>query len=135
MCRMIKSVILITGETMLTKKEKEMMKVFWAHKEPLNKDRLAALLPGYNRNTMQSVIRRLCDKKYLEVAGFEINDNLISRTFIACQDESDCLADSVPENKRVSLVKKLIDTGLSKEELNVLKEAIEKAKAALGENV
>lgn len=64
MCRMIKSVILITGETMLTKKEKEMMKVFWAHKEPLNKDRLAALLPEYNRNTMQSVIRRLCDKKY-----------------------------------------------------------------------
>ena len=65
----------------LTKKEEEIMRVFWEQPGPLGLVSLSRVLPEYNLNTMQVVLRKLKNTGFIKPVGVEDNGKTGTRTY------------------------------------------------------
>ena len=55
-------------ELLLTKRELDVMTILWESSKPLVASEITKMDESLNINTVQAVIRKLLDKKYIEVA-------------------------------------------------------------------
>ena len=71
------------GESMkkLTKKQVEIMKIFWASEHPLAASDILKLDESMNINTIRASIQSLLKADYIEVAGIEHRGNVLARTY------------------------------------------------------
>ena len=58
------------AETHLTKRETDVMEIFWAHDEDLSARDIQQYLPDITVNSIQPVLKRLQKKEYIHVSGF-----------------------------------------------------------------
>lgn len=108
----------------LTKKEEEIMRVFWEQSRPLGLASLSEILPEYNLNTMQVVLRKLKNTGFIKRFGLEDNGKNGTRTYTMCINETDYMASLVTDKQVISLATKLIRSISSKKDLDQLMELI-----------
>lgn len=108
----------------LTKKEDEIMRVFWEQPGPLGLVSLSRVLPEYNLNTMQVVLRKLKNTGFIKPVGVEDNGKTGTRTYAVCMGETDYMALLVDDNQIIPLAAKLIQSIPSKRDLDELMELI-----------
>lgn len=65
----------------LTKKQVEIMKIFWASEHPLAASDILKLDESMNINTIRASIQSLLKADYIEVAGIEHRGNVLARTY------------------------------------------------------
>ena len=65
----------------LTKKQIEIMKIFWANEQPLAASDILKLDTSMNINTIRASIQSLLKADYIEVAGIEYRGNVLARTY------------------------------------------------------
>ena len=75
----------------LTKKQVEIMKIFWASEHPLAASDILKLDESMNINTIRASIQSLLKADYIEVAGIEHRGNVLARTYTAKIKKSDIL--------------------------------------------
>ncbi|WP_290172249.1 BlaI/MecI/CopY family transcriptional regulator [uncultured Dubosiella sp.] len=108
----------------LTKKEEEIMRVFWEQPGPLGLVSLSRVLPEYNLNTMQVVLRKLKNTGFIKPVGVEDNGKTGTRTYAVCMGETDYMALLVDDNQIIPLAAELIQSIPSKRDLDELMELI-----------
>ncbi|MFR2886389.1 MAG: BlaI/MecI/CopY family transcriptional regulator [Merdibacter sp.] len=67
--------------TRLTKREADIMEIFWRSEKPLSSNDIHSLAPEISINTIQPNLRKLNEKGYIEVAGVGFTRNSITREY------------------------------------------------------
>lgn len=67
--------------TNLTKKEAEIMNVFWESQEPLIIAEISERNPKLNKNTVAATIKKLLDKKCIEMDSVVYHGRVLARAF------------------------------------------------------
>lgn len=67
--------------TRLTKREADIMEIFWRSDKPLSSNDIHSLAPEISINTIQLNLRKLNEKGYIEVAGVGFTKNSITREY------------------------------------------------------
>ena len=67
--------------TRLTKREADIMEIFWRSDKPLSSNDIHSLAPEISINTIQPNLRKLNEKGYIEVAGVGFTRNSITREY------------------------------------------------------
>ena len=69
------------AETHLTKRETDVMEIFWAHDEDLSARDIQQYLPDITVNSIQPVLKRLQKKEYIHVSGFSQHTKSLMRVY------------------------------------------------------
>ena len=72
---------MIMTETHLTKRETDVMEIFWAHDEDLSARDIQQYLPDITVNSIQPVLKRLQKKEYIHVSGFSQHTKSLMRVY------------------------------------------------------
>ncbi|MFR3895389.1 MAG: BlaI/MecI/CopY family transcriptional regulator [Merdibacter sp.] len=67
--------------TRLTKRETDIMEIFWRSEKPLSFNDIHSLAPEISINTIQPNLRKLNERGYIEVAGVGFTRNSITREY------------------------------------------------------
>ena len=67
--------------TRLTKRETDIMEIFWRSEKPLSSNDIHSLAPEISINTIQPNLRKLNERGYIEVAGVGFTRNSITREY------------------------------------------------------
>lgn len=67
--------------TRLTKRETDIMEIFWRSEKPLSSNDIHPLAPEISINTIQPNLRKLNERGYIEVAGVGFTRNSITREY------------------------------------------------------
>lgn len=67
----------------LTKKQVEVMKIFWSNEKPLAASDILELGENMNINTIRTSIRALLEAGYIEVANIEHREKALTQTYIS----------------------------------------------------
>ena len=68
-------------ELSLTKREMDVMTILWESNTPLVASEITKMDDSLNINTVQAVIRKLLDKKYIEVADIVYSGTVLTRSY------------------------------------------------------
>ncbi|MCF0245372.1 MAG: BlaI/MecI/CopY family transcriptional regulator [Ileibacterium sp.] len=88
-------------EGMLTKQELVVMDLLWRADQPLSLHEILEINPNLNRNTLQSVIRRLMQMNMVQVAGYGFNRTSLTRKITYVKSQYEYFKDSyVPDTQK-----------------------------------
>ena len=68
-------------KTHLTKRESDVMEIFWSHDEDLSARDIQQYLQEVTVNSIQPVLKRLQAKEYIHIAGFSQNTKTLMRVY------------------------------------------------------
>lgn len=71
----------IKSSSLLTDREMDVMKILWSSKEPLVASEVAKKGDSLSNNTVQSVLRKLLEKKYIVVADIVYSGTVLTRSY------------------------------------------------------
>lgn len=71
----------IKSSSLLTDREMDVMKILWSSKEPLVASEIAKKGDSLSNNTVQSVLRKLLEKKYIVVADIVYSGTVLTRSY------------------------------------------------------
>lgn len=119
-----------------TKKEVEIMKTLWNHDKPLIASDIVNLNSSLNINTVQAGLRTLISKDAIKVADIVHSGTVLTRCYtpiISKEEYFDALyKDIIGDEKNIfSLIKSLIDTKTTLDELEELEQIITRKKREL----
>jgi predicted transcriptional regulator len=69
------------SSSLLTDREMDVMKILWRSKEPLVASEIAKKGDSLSNNTVQSVLRKLLEKKYIVVADIVYSGTVLTRSY------------------------------------------------------
>lgn len=69
------------SSSLLTDREMDVMKILWSSKEPLVASEIAKKGDSLSNNTVQSVLRKLLEKKYIVVADIVYSGTVLTRSY------------------------------------------------------
>ena len=123
----------------LTKKQLEVMKVLWNSPAPMISSEIEKSNPSFNTNTVQTCLRELLKKGYIEVADIVYSGTVLSRSYLPTFTKSDFLLEACNDiigNDRASfsLCASLIDSQTNAEDLTELEKLIQRKKDELAKN-
>lgn len=94
-------------ELSLTKREMDVMTVLWESDTPLVASEITKIEESLNINTVQAVIRKLLDKKYIEVADIVYSGTVLTRSYRPTLSKKDLTVQrfigQFQENDKVSI--------------------------------
>lgn len=114
-------------ELSLTKKEIDVMTILWESDTPLVASEITKKDESLNINTVQAVIRKLLNKKYIEVANIVYSGTVLTRSYRPTLSKNELTVQrfigQLQENNKVS-IPNLVTTLLKheKNEQEVIKE-------------
>ncbi len=119
-----------------TKKEVEIMKTLWNHDKPLIASDIVNLNSSLNINTVQAGLRTLISKDAIKVADIVHSGTVLTRCYtpiISKEEYFDAIyKDIIGDEKNIfSLIKSLIDTKTTLDELEELEQIITRKKREL----
>lgn len=121
-------------ELSLTKREMDVMTILWESNTPLVASEITKMDASLNINTVQAVIRKLLDKKYIEVADIVYSGTVLTRSYKPTLSKKEMTVQrfigQFQENDKVSIPN--LVTTLLKHEKNE-QEVIEELEAMLEE--
>ena len=121
----------------LTKKQVEIMKIFWASEHPLAASDILKLDESMNINTIRASIQSLLKADYIEVAGIEHRGNVLARTYTSkIKIEEYIISNFAGINNKISkksLVAQFIKNEEDEEVINELEQELKHRKEILAE--
>ena len=66
----------------LTQKQLEVMKVLWDHNKPMISSEIEKSNPSFNTNTVQTCLRELLKKDYIQVADIVYSGTVLTRSYL-----------------------------------------------------
>lgn len=79
----------------MSKKELEVMYILWEAGKPLTVAQIICINPNLKTITVQTCLKKLLDKSYVEIAGFEQTGKTIARTFKSVLEEEEYLKQEI----------------------------------------
>lgn len=67
----------------LTKKEYDIMTIFWNETESLSLHNLVEKYPALNKNTTQALLKKLLKMNYIQVAEIGYSNTVLTRKYVA----------------------------------------------------
>ena len=118
----------------LTPKQLDVMQILWDSDKPLVASDIVKMNDDFNANTVQSVIRTLFGKKYIEVAEIVYSGTVLSRSYTAIVSKDEYIKSTFFSNNSVpSLVFNLIESESDLSVLDEMQKLIEERKNELSE--
>lgn len=71
----------VKNALLLTEREMDVMKILWNSRKPLVASEIAKKEESLSNNTVQSVLRKLMAKKYIEVADIVYSGTVLTRSY------------------------------------------------------
>jgi predicted transcriptional regulator len=71
----------VKSSSLLTDREMDVMKILWSNKEPLVASEIARKGDSLSNNTVQSVLRKLLEKKYIVVDDIVYSGTVLTRSY------------------------------------------------------
>ncbi|WP_077612173.1 BlaI/MecI/CopY family transcriptional regulator [Clostridium sp. Marseille-P2415] len=125
----------VKNALLLTEREMDVMRILWDSKKPLVASEIAKTGVSLSNNTVQSVLRKLLTKKYIEVADIVYSGTVLTRSYKPAVSKGDLLVEQFvnqfKKNEDSIPIPSLVST-LLKHEKNE-KETIEKLEILLKE--
>lgn len=81
----------------ITKREMDVLSILWKSDSPLVASEIMSRNPDLVMNTVQSVLRTLVSKGYIEVCGVEYSGTVLSRAYSTTELSKKHLLDSINE--------------------------------------
>lgn len=117
----------------LTKKEEEIMEIFWNSEESLSSNDVKSINENLSIHTIQQVLRRLNDKGYLKIDGIGFTKNSITRKFKVVIPQSEYLKAFIAKKTSLELALAFIEENNDIEVINELDELLQKKRKDLME--
>lgn len=115
----------------LTKRENEIMEIFWQSNKPLSSNDICLEAPHISKNTVQAVIRKLLSMKFIEIAGLGYNKNALTREFSPCISQADYFDNFLVRDTSYELAANFIRHAKDIETLEKIEALIQERKQAL----
>lgn len=115
----------------LTKRENEIMEIFWRSEKPLSSNDICLEAPHISKNTVQAVIRKLLSMNFIEIAGLGYNKNALTREFSPCISQAEYFDNFLVRDTSFELAANFIRRTEDINELEQLEELIRERKEAL----
>lgn len=119
----------------LTKKQVEVMKIFWSNEKPLAASDILELGENMNINTIRTSIRALLEAGYIEVANIEHREKALTQTYISTVGMDEYIISNFAgiNNKisKKSLVAQFIKNEEDEEVINELEQELKHRKEIL----
>lgn len=112
----------------LSKKEEEIMEVFWKTDGPLSAPVIKEMRPSINLNTIQTTLKKLIKKQYIAVAGVEFRKKTVAKTYEPILQQSDYIKDWLSNNGSMAMALNFVNSLADENELNELEALIQKRK-------
>ncbi|BDR57935.1 BlaI/MecI/CopY family transcriptional regulator [Xylocopilactobacillus apicola] len=108
----------------LTPGEEEVMFIIWKASEPLSTRDITNSKDRLNQNVVQSVVRRLLEKKFIKVCGIAHSGPSITRLYKPVIREVEYFSNVVPKDTLKKVVRHYLSKVNDEEELNDLKQIL-----------
>lgn len=115
----------------LTKRENEIMEIFWQSNKPLSSNDICLEAPYISKNTVQAVIRKLLSMKFIEIAGLGYNKNALTREFSPCISQAEYFDNFLVRDTSYELAANFIRHAKDIETLEKIEALIQERKQAL----
>lgn len=113
----------------LTKREYEIMNVFWNEKEAMGLHDIIQNYPELNRNTVQAVLKKLLESNYIEVDKIGYSNTVLTRKYIAKLTQDTYLKQSLSKQAAYQIALDFIKMTATNNQLEKLESAILERKA------
>ncbi|BDR59274.1 BlaI/MecI/CopY family transcriptional regulator [Xylocopilactobacillus apicola] len=110
----------------LTKREEDVMTVFWELKKSLTIRDVVKHNPELSQNTVQVVLKNLVEKKCLEFDGTSIARTAIARVYKAIISEEEYFQEIIPKKIFKKMVVSFVTQENSEEELKKIEDMVQK---------
>lgn len=117
----------------LSHREKDVMDVLWSSDEPLTASMITKNSNGLTLNTVATVIKKLLEKKYIEVGEIVYSGTVLTRTYNCLVSAEEYALEQLQSSKKSALkfsvlnfVDDFLKTNEDEEVLNELEELIRK---------
>lgn len=110
------------------------MMTIWASEGPVSFKSILRANPNINRNTLQTVLRKLNETGVIAVCGFGYSGNALTREFKAEVSKEEYFSGFFNPHDRTELVLYLLDRICDEEELDKIGQSLDKRKDDLSPN-
>ena len=108
----------------LTKRERQIMNIFWNSDKPLSANDIAVQQQDLSKNTIQAVVRKLKNHDLLKVADIGYSGTVLTRLYSPNVTQEDFLAAELPDQSLLNLITNFIETNKDIDTLNNLEKMI-----------
>lgn len=115
----------------LTKKEYDLMSVFWNSEHALSLHDINEKHPELNRNTVQAVLKKLLKNEYIEVAEIGYSKTVLTRKYIAKLEQQDYIEQTLSPKAALKIALNYINKNADAKDITKLEKALEKRKAKI----
>ncbi|MGX7394694.1 BlaI/MecI/CopY family transcriptional regulator [Carnobacterium mobile] len=111
-----------------TKREKEIMDIFWNSDFPLNVSDIEKVNPSLSKNTIQSIVRKLNKRNIISVDKIDYSGTVLARYYKPTISQEEYLISELSNDSLSNLFATFIDKEATQEELNELEQLIKEKK-------
>ena len=108
----------------LTKRERQIMNIFWNSDKPLSANDIAVQQQDLSNNTIQAVVRKLKNHDLLKVADIGYSGTVLTRLYSPNVTQEDFLAAELSDQSLLNLITNFIETNKDIDTLNNLEKMI-----------
>ena len=108
----------------LTKRERQIMNIFWNSDKPLSANDIAVQQQDLSKNTIQAVVRKLKNHDLLKVADIGYSGTVLTRLYSPNVTQEDFLAAELSDQSLLNLITNFIETNKDIDTLNNLEKMI-----------
>lgn len=108
----------------LTKRERQIMNIFWNSDKPLSANDIAIQQQDLSKNTIQAVVRKLKNHDLLKVADIGYSGTVLTRLYSPNVTQEDFLAAELSDQSLLNLITNFIETNKDIDTLNNLEKMI-----------
>ena len=108
----------------LTKRERQIMNIFWNAEKPLSANDIAVQQQDLSKNTIQAVVRKLKNHDLLKVADIGYSGTVFTRLYAPNVTQEDFLAAELSDQSLLNLITNFIETNKEIDTLNELEKLI-----------
>ena len=94
----------------LTKRERQIMNIFWNSDKPLSANDIAVQQQDLSKNTIQAVVRKLKNHDLLKVADIGYSGTVLTRLYSPNVTQEDFLAAELSDQSLLNLITNFIET-------------------------
>ncbi|BDR55669.1 BlaI/MecI/CopY family transcriptional regulator [Xylocopilactobacillus apis] len=95
----------------LTGNEEKIMHILWDSKKPLSSREISQISPSLKKTVVQTVLRKLSEKKFVKAVGITYSGSSITREFRPIVTEEEYFASLIPQD----ILNRVVSTFISSE--------------------
>lgn len=110
--------------SMLTKREKQILEIFWKAEKPLSVSEVIDQDKSLSKNTAAAVVKKLYNEELLTIAGIGYTKTALTRQYMPTVSEEQFLSQELSEKTLSKLVANFIDNTNDINSLDALEQKI-----------